>query len=419
MKRINCQVVVVGAGPAGLAAAAAAYDAGAEQVVLIERDKYLGGILQQCIHNGFGVSIFKEDLTGPEYAARYIEQIKSRNIRLMLDTMVIDLGENREIIAVSAEEGLTRLSPRSVVLTMGCRERTRGAIRLPGKRSAGIMTAGTAQRFINIEGKLPGRSFVVLGSGDIGMIMARRLHLEGCSVKAVIEFQNCVGGLSRNLVQCLRDFEIPLYLRHTVTDIHGSPRVSAVDICPLDRDGRPDTEMKSTIKCDTLLLSVGLIPENELSRKAGIDLDTSTRGPIVDADFQTSVPGVFAAGNVLQVYDLVDDVSRNAAAAGTAAAEFALAESHQPRNHIRVLLGKGLRSVVPQQVSTEAFKPITFQLRCTDTVRKGTLRLIDSEGTELYSKKISIARPPEMMSALVPAIDPIPSGDLSFQFKGE
>jgi NADPH-dependent 2,4-dienoyl-CoA reductase/sulfur reductase-like enzyme len=416
MKTIRCQAAIIGAGPAGLAAAISAVDAGAEDVVILERNAHLGGILQQCIHNGFGLSIFEEDLTGPEYAERYISEVTDRRIRCMLNTMVIKLGANREILATSSADGLVRIIPDAVVLAMGCRERTRGAISVPGKRPAGIMTAGTAQRMVNIEGYLPGKRFVILGSGDIGMIMARRFHLEGCAVEAVVECEECVGGLSRNLVQCLQDFEIPLLLRHTVTDIFGDNRIEAVEISPLFEDGTPDIDKARTIDCDTLLLSIGLIPENELSQQAEILLDDRTRGPNVDELFQTTVPGIFAAGNVMQVYDLVDDVTRWSMEAGRNAADYALDRLSRAERFRSVTAGSGVRTAVPQRVGLPD-EEVVFQLRSTLFMRNAVLELIDSAGGVAYSKKLSVVRPSQMFSATVSVTDLTVDGDICFQLK--
>ena len=416
MKTIRCQVAIIGAGPAGLAAAISAVDAGAENVILLERNAHLGGILQQCIHNGFGLSIFEEDLTGPEYAERYISEVTERRIRCMLNTMVIELGANREILATSSADGLVRIIPDAVVLAMGCRERTRGAISVPGKRPAGIMTAGTAQRMVNIEGYLPGKRFVILGSGDIGMIMARRFHLEGCAVEAVVEYEECVGGLSRNLVQCLQDFEIPLLLRHTVTDIYGDNRIEAVEISPLFEDGTPDIDKARIIDCDTLLLSIGLIPENELSQQADILLDDHTRGPNVDELFQSTVPGIFAAGNVMQVYDLVDDVTRWSMDAGRSAADYALGRLSRVESYRSVTAGSSVRTAVPQRIGLSD-KEVVFQLRSTLFMRNAVLELIDSAGSVAYSKKLSVVRPSQMFSATVSMTDLPADGDICFQLK--
>ncbi len=431
MKSVECDVAVIGSGPAGLAAAIAAYDHGAEKVLVIERDESLGGILQQCIHNGFGLHLLKEDLTGPEYAARFISQVLSRPIQCFLQTMVIELTRNQPItngpqasplalLAVSAQEGLIQIVSKAVVLAMGCRERTRGAIGLPGFRPAGIMTAGTAQRFINIEGYLPGREIVILGSGDIGMIMARRLHLEGCHVRAVIEINTCIGGLSRNLVQCLYDFNIPLYLNHTVTDIRGKTRVEGVDVAPVDEQGRPERAKTFAIPCDTLLLSVGLIPENELSKQAGVLLDLRTGGPVVDQNYQTSVAGIFAAGNVVQVFDLVDYVSICGMKAGESAARFALGEIGAWDQEIcEVIPGDGIRCVIPQRLSGDNQEEVHFYLRSNQVKRNVTLQLVHEKGNSVFTKGFRIVRPPEMIHITAREVDFSSSGQYTFHLEGE
>lgn len=316
------ELVIVGGGPAGLAAAVAARDSGIESILILERDRELGGILNQCIHNGFGLHTFKEELTGPEYAARFVAQVKERGIAYKLNTMVMEIGADRTITAMNRTEGLFVVQADAIILAMGCRERSRGALNIPGYRPAGIYSAGTAQRLVNMEGYMPGREVVILGSGDIGLIMARRMTLEGAKVKVVAELMPYSGGLKRNIVQCLDDYGIPLKLSHTVVDIEGKERVEAVTIAEVgaDRKPIPGTEIRYT--CDTLLLSCGLLPENELSRGAGIELSAVTSGPVVSDNLETSIDGIFACGNVLHVHDLVDYVSQEAAAAGRHAAEY-------------------------------------------------------------------------------------------------
>ena len=315
-------IVVIGGGPAGLSAAIAAYDAGCRSILILERDVQLGGILNQCIHNGFGLHTFGEELTGPEYAARYITQALERKIEYKLNTMVLSISEDKHITAVNREEGLIEIDAKAILLTMGCRERSRGALNIPGYRPAGIYSAGTAQRLVNMEGYMPGRRVVILGSGDIGLIMARRMTLEGAKVLVVAELLPYSGGLKRNIVQCLNDFDIPLKLSHTVVNIEGKERVSGVTIAEVGPDRKPIPGTEIHYDCDTLLLSCGLIPENELSRGMGVEISPVTNGPVVDESLQTSIPGVFAAGNVLHVHDLVDYVSEEAAAAGRAAVRY-------------------------------------------------------------------------------------------------
>lgn len=318
----NYDLVIVGGGPAGLAAAVSARDNGIERILIIERDRELGGILNQCIHNGFGLHTFKEELTGPEYAARFVEQVLERGIDYRLNTMVMDIGADKRVTAMNREEGMFEVQAKAVILAMGCRERSRGALNIPGYRPAGIYSAGTAQRLVNMEGYMPGHEVVILGSGDIGLIMARRMTLEGARVKVVAELMPYSGGLKRNIVQCLDDFGIPLKLSHTVVDIEGKERVEAVTIAEVgpDRKPIPGTEIRYT--CDTLLLSCGLLPENELSRSAGVELSPVTSGPVVKDNLETSIEGIFACGNVLHVHDLVDYVSQEAAAAGKHAARY-------------------------------------------------------------------------------------------------
>jgi thioredoxin reductase len=414
---INCDVAVVGAGPAGLAAAIGACEQGARDVVLLERDDHLGGILPQCIHSGFGLHLLGEDLTGPEYAQRFIDRLSALPVRRMLGTMVVDLKGDRSMRAVSQSGGLLEIHPGATVLAMGCRERPRGAIAVPGSRPAGVMTAGQAQRFINIDGILPGRDVVILGSGDIGMIMARRLHLEGCTVRAVVEMNGCIGGLSRNLVQCIHDFQIPLFLSHTVVEIHGQKRVEAVSIAPIGADGRPDRSKTFRLDCDTLLLSVGLIPENELSRQAGIPLDAPTGGPMVDQRFQTSVAGIFAAGNVVQVFDLVDHVSACGRQAGVAAARYASAGAAGPES-APVTAEAGIRSLVPQRV-TAGEEEIPFFIRARDSLRKAQLLLLGERGEPIQEWKLAVVRPPEMIRVSVDGHLLPPSGSYRFRLTGE
>ena len=343
-------IVAVGGGPAGLAAAISARDAGCGSILVIERDRELGGILNQCIHNGFGLITFDEELTGPEYAARFEEQALSGGIDFMLDTMVIDVSADKLVTVVSRAEGLVQIQAKAVVLAMGCRERPRGALNIPGFRPAGIYSAGTAQRLVNIEGFMPGREVVILGSGDIGLIMARRMTLEGAHVACVAELMPYSGGLKRNIVQCLDDFGIPLLLSHTVVRIEGQKRVEAVVIAEVDGRGKPIPGTEVTYPCDTLLLSVGLIPENELSLSAGVELSPVTRGPVVNEILETNIPGIFAAGNVLHVHDLVDYVSQEAAVAGRNAAAFVAGNLDEEVGEIPLVATDGIRYTVPQSI---------------------------------------------------------------------
>ena len=315
-------LVIVGGGPAGLAAAASAKDHGIDSILIIERDKELGGILNQCIHNGFGLHTFKEELTGPEYASRFIDMVLDRGIEYKLNTMVMDISADKKVTAMNREDGMFEVQAKAVILAMGCRERSRGALNIPGYRPAGIYSAGTAQRLVNMEGYMPGKEVVILGSGDIGLIMARRMTLEGAKVKVVAELMPYSGGLKRNIVQCLNDFDIPLKLSHTVVDIEGKNRVEAVTIAEVGPDRKPIPGTEERYTCDTLLLSCGLIPENELSKSAGVALNPVTSGPVVNDSLETNIDGIFACGNVLHVHDLVDYVSQEASAAGKNAANY-------------------------------------------------------------------------------------------------
>lgn len=351
------ELIIVGGGPAGLAAAISAKENGIEKLLILERDYELGGILNQCIHNGFGLHTFKEELTGPEYAQRFIEQVFEKNIPYKLNTMVLDIedcGEEKVVTAVNKEDGFMSLKTKAVILAMGCRERPRGALNIPGYRPAGIYTAGTAQRLVNMEGMMPGKEVVILGSGDIGLIMARRMTLEGAKVKVVAELLPYSGGLQRNIVQCLEDFDIPLKLSHTVVEIHGKERVTGVTLAQVDENRKPIPGTEEFYSCDTLLLSCGLIPENELSAKAGIGLSKVTSGPVVNESLETSVKGIFACGNVLHVHDLVDYVSEEAKKAGQQAAAFLYGkELQEEENVIAICPEGGIRYTVPQKLRLE------------------------------------------------------------------
>lgn len=360
-EEISVDLVVIGGGPAGLAAALAAAEAGVEDILLIDRLPELGGILQQCIHNGFGLRYFKEELTGPEYAQRFIDQLAGYpQIKVRTETMVVEITSDRRVFTVNPWEGLRRYRARAVILAMGCRERPRGAINIPGTRPAGIFTAGTVQRLINIEGYLPGRRAVILGSGDIGLIMARRMTLEGMKVEAVLELMPYSSGLKRNIVQCLEDYGIPLLLSHTVTEIYGDRRVEGVKAAPVDEKLQPIPGQDFDLSCDTLVLSAGLIPENELSLMAGVRLDPATGGPVVDSLYRTSVPGIFTCGNVAHVHDLVDDVSEESRLAGRSAAAY-IQGTEETSSSLTVKPGRNVRSVVPQIVLTD--RPTTIYIR--------------------------------------------------------
>ena len=396
-------VVVIGSGPGGLAAAIEAKKNGAEDVLIIERDLEMGGILLQCIHNGFGVEVFQKDLPGPAYAQHFINETLSLGVEVLLDTMVLDITPQRRILAAGKSSSVVDIQARAIVLAMGCRERTRAQIRLPGMRPAGVFTAGTAQRWVNVEGYIPGNKFVILGSGDIGMIMARRLTFEGAHVERVLEIQNYLSGLSRNYVQCLEDWGIPLQLNHTIKKIIGKNRVEAIEAVAVDEKWNfiPGTE--EVIPCDTLLLSVGLIPENELSKKAGVALDPVTGGPFVDEHFQTSVPGIFAAGNVVHVYDLVDYVSIAGFEAGRSAAEFALAEKARAARYIPLVPGKNVRYIVPHKLDKKALEKgdISLQMRVTRPIEEDVWMEVRGENNSIVRRSERYVRPGEMVTIVL------------------
>jgi NADPH-dependent 2,4-dienoyl-CoA reductase/sulfur reductase-like enzyme len=415
----RCDVAVIGGGPAGLAAALAARREGAEKVLIIERDTELGGILQQCIHNGFGLHWFGEELTGPEYAERFIGKLDGSGIEVLLDTMVLEMDAARHIKAVGRESGLVDIEAGAVVLAMGCRERTRGAIGIPGFRPAGVYTAGSAQRLVNMQNQMPGRSIVVLGSGDIGLIMARRLTWEGADVKLVCEIMPYSSGLARNIAQCLADNGIPLLYNHTVVKIHGRERVEGVTIAEVGVNMRPIKSTERFVGCDTLLLSVGLIPENELSAMAGVEMDPMTQGAVADQHRQTTVPGIFACGNVLHVHDLVDNVSLEADIAGRAAARYAMGGFAQP-DYIRVKPGIGVRYVVPQRLDLNSQPPeglkLFYRVR---GVMKPAACAVSSGGRDIKRRRKPIMTPGEMeeielSSAQLKEID----GDIEVSVQG-
>lgn len=391
-------VVIIGSGPGGLAAAVEAKKQGAEDVLVIERDAELGGILLQCIHNGFGLEIFNEDLPGPSYAQRYIDECLALGVETLLDTIVLEVTSGREIFASSSQFGFVEINARAIVLAMGCRERTRAMINLPGMRPAGVFTAGTAQRFVNIEGKMPGEKFVILGSGDIGLIMARRLTFEGAKVERVLEILPYLSGLTRNYVQCLQDFDIPLQFQHTVKFIYGKQRVEAVEIAKVDEQWNFIPGSEEIIPCDTLLLSVGLIPENELSRQAGVELDPITGGPYVDESRQTNVPGIFAAGNVVHVYDLADWVTLAGYEAGKGAAKFAMALRASENAHIPVVAGNNVHHVVPQSINVRSLAEdeIELQLRVLKPIEDRVMIEVHDGKNQIARKAARYARPGEM-----------------------
>ena len=395
MKERN--LVIIGGGPAGLAAAVAAYDAGERDILILERENELGGILNQCIHNGFGLHRFKEELTGPEYADRYVQEVLKRKIEFRLQTMVLSVTSDRIIDYVNETEGYTKIKAGAIILACGCRERPRGAINIAGSRPAGIFTAGTAQRLVNIDGYLPGKEVVILGSGDIGLIMARRMTYEGAKVKAVVELMPYSSGLNRNIVQCLEDYDIPLLFSHTVIDIKGQDRVTGVVVAEVDSSLRPKPETAKEYSCDTLLLSVGLIPENELARNAEVELSPVTGGAVVDENMMTSVEGIFAAGNVLHVHDLVDYVSEESVHAARSAVEY-LNEKHQPEEKISINTGKGIRYTVPQLLNANTdYQPLTIRMR-VDNVYRNSRIVLKADDEIIYSRKKQIMTPGEMES---------------------
>ncbi len=395
-------IVIIGGGPAGLAAAAAARKAGIQDILILERDNCLGGILNQCIHNGFGLHTFKEELTGPEYAARYIQMVEEEHIPYKLNTIVIDINKDKEVTLINREDGLTTIRAKAIVLAMGCRERPRGALNIPGYRPAGIYSAGTAQRLMNIEGYAVGREVVVLGSGDIGLIMARRMTLEGAKVKVVAELMPYSGGLKRNIVQCLDDYGIPLKLSHTVVDIQGKERVTGVTIAKVDENRKPIPGTEVNYSCDTLLLSVGLIPENELSRSIGVDMNRVTSGPNVSDKLETSAEGIFACGNVLHVHDLVDYVSEEATLAGTNAAAYVRAEAgEKPGRRVEMKAENGVRYTVPQSLDPDNMRDqVTVRFRVAD-VYKDRFISVYYDGERVVHRKKKVLAPGEMEQVVI------------------
>lgn len=392
---MSYDLIVIGGGPAGLAAAYEAYLNGVSNILIIERDRELGGILNQCIHNGFGLHTFKEELTGPEYADKFIKLVQSSEIDIKLDTMVLEIEKNKRIHAINSNDGYMILETKAIILAMGCRERTRGSINIPGDRPSGVFTAGAAQRYINMEGYMPGKEVVILGSGDIGLIMARRMTLEGAKVKAVVELMPYSNGLNRNIVQCLEDYNIPLYLSHTVVDIAGDKRLEKVIISKVDENKRPIKGTELEFKCDTLLLSVGLIPENELSDKVGIELDKRTNGLVVTESMETNIDGIFACGNVVHVHDLVDFVTEEAKHAGKSAAKY-LQNMLKKDNYINIKNGNAINYTVPQKICIEDIdEKLTVFMRVNNVYKNKVLVVRSGEKEIVRLKKRHLA-PSEM-----------------------
>lgn len=392
---IKHKIVIIGGGPAGLAAAIAAYDAGVKDILVIERENRLGGILLQCIHNGFGLHRFKESLTGPEYADKYVREALKRNIPFLVGATVTDLSRDKIVTVTSPETGILKIKAEAVILAMGCRERSRGALNIPGSRPSGIFSAGTAQKFINVKGYAVGKRVVILGSGDIGLIMARRLTLEGAKVLAVCEIMPFSSGLKRNIEQCLNDFGIPLYLSHTITRIEGEDRVTGVVVSKADEKKRPVSGTEMHFDCDTVLFSVGLIPENELSKKAGVTLSAKTKGAVVDQDRQTSADGIFACGNVLHVHDLADFVSEEAELTGKAAASYALGKLEKTTD-ITTECGDGVSYAVPQKITSDAADVKLFFR--VSSVMKNCRIVVEADGKELFAISKPALMPGEMQT---------------------
>lgn len=389
-------IVIIGGGPAGLAAAASAKKAGIDSILILERDKELGGILNQCIHNGFGLHTFKEELTGPEYAGRFIDVVKELEIEYLLNTMVMDINSDKIVTAMNRTDGMFQIEAKAIILAMGCRERSRGALNIPGYRPAGIFSAGTAQRLVNMEGYMPGREVVILGSGDIGLIMARRMTLEGAKVKVVAELMPYSGGLKRNIVQCLNDYDIPLKLSHTVVDIRGKERLSGITLAQVDEGGKPIPGTEEDYTCDTLLLSVGLIPENELSRGMGVEMDNVTSGPVVNESLETSIPGVFACGNVLHVHDLVDYVSEEAGRAGINAARYVKGELSEGGKDIPIYAVEGARYTVPRHIDINKMDDLLTVRFRVGAVFKDSYISVYYNGERMMHRKKQVMAPGEM-----------------------
>ena len=406
-------LVIIGGGPAGMSAAVAAYESGVRNILILERDAHLGGILQQCIHNGFGLHRFGEELTGPEYAWKYEQQVRDLKIPYLLNTMVLDISPERVVTATNAKQGVFQIQAKAVILAMGCRERAKGALNIAGTRPAGIYSAGTAQKYVNLKGYMPGKNVVILGSGDIGLIMARRMTLEGAKVHAVCELMPYSGGLARNIEQCLNDFNIPLRLSHTVVEIHGKDRLEGVTIAKVDERRRPIEETREYIPCDTLLLSVGLLPENELSKTARVPLDRITGGAVVDQDRQTEVEGIFACGNVLHVHDLVDYVSEEAEIAGKSAAAY-IAGTTAEKVDVALHTDGKIRYTVPQRITLK--KDVSVFFRVADVYRNVTVKVKNGDNVVFSRKKVKVA-PGEMESITLKPEMFEGATDLSFELE--
>ena len=395
-------IVIVGGGPAGLAAAVGAYEAGARDILILDREENLGGILKQCIHNGFGLHTFNEELTGPEYAQRFINMVDAYGIPYQTATMVINISRNKIVTCVSRDRGLEHIQAKTIILCMGCRERPRGSLGTPGERCPGVFTAGTAQKFTNLEGLMPGREVVILGSGDIGLIMARRMTFLGAKVHACVELMPYSSGLKRNIVQCLDDYGIPLLLSHTVVDIHGREHLEGVTVAEVGEDKKPIPGTEKYYPCDTLLLSVGLIPENELSEMAGVVISPSTSGALVDDQLMTSVPGIFSCGNVLHVHDLVDFVSDEARKAGANAYRYVRNGLQENSRKVPVEMGNGVGGIVPQFVSEKVHDTVDLMFRPRNVYRNARV-IVEINGDEILSKRTMILTPGEMVNLSIPA----------------